>query len=32
MKQIEFGRGHSASLDGPSKKVSSGHLVNSFVC
>jgi hypothetical protein len=24
MKQIELGRGHSASLYGPSKKVSSG--------
>jgi hypothetical protein len=28
MKQIELRRGHNANLDGPSKKVSFGHLVN----
>jgi hypothetical protein len=32
MKQSELGRRHSANLDGPSEKVSSGHLVNYFVC
>jgi hypothetical protein len=32
MKQIELGRGHNVNLYGPSKKVSSGHLVNCFVC
>jgi hypothetical protein len=32
MKQIELGRGHSANLYGRSKKVSSRHLVNCFMC
>jgi hypothetical protein len=32
LKQIELRRGHNANLDGSSIKVSSGHLVNFFVC
>jgi hypothetical protein len=32
MKQIELGNGHSVNLYGSSKKVSSEHLVNYFLC
>jgi hypothetical protein len=32
MKQIELRRGLSAKLDGPCEMVSSGHLLNCFVC
>jgi hypothetical protein len=32
IKQSELGREHSANLYGPSKKVSSKHLVNYSVC
>jgi hypothetical protein len=31
MKQIELQRGHNANLDGPSEKVSVGHLFSNDV-